>query len=713
MMSFDDGFVNRILKIPGVQKLIVSIQQRKNRHYPGRQLVKISSLQAESNYFYNRNLYLIISHGTGYWELKLSSAPPITESQSEFSDDSLLQINQKGVLNFVYKDELCTLSSIDLLKDGWTRLNVKSNVDKVYGMGEKSHGLNKNGETYAFWNIDNSAFSTESDPLYISVPFAVFVNSLSSQVFGIFIDFPGYQQWTCASHSELLVHSRDFSMVLLYGDSVSAIISRFVMYTGKPFIAPLWALGYHQCRWTYATQEKVLSIAQTFREKQIPLDCIWLDIDYMDGYRCFTVDKTRFPNMQQMNADLAELGVKSVAIVDPGIKIDSEYSVYMSGKSQNVFCKSNGEDFVADVWPGSCHFPDFFSEHTLQWWADQYKFLIELGICGFWNDMNEPSLFSLAGTMQDDVQHSVADRTISNEEVHNLYGLKMVEGTYRGCIQHSKGRPFILSRSGYAGLQKFAWVWTGDNEASWEHLRMSIPKLLNLGLSGLVAGADIGGFRHTPSPQLYARWIQLGVFYPFVRTHTATQTADQEPWSFGAEVEAIARQYINLRYKLLPYIYTWYWQYVQTGIPLMRPMFLDFADKECYDVADTQFMFGPDLLIAPILYENSYARDVYLPRGDWYNFTTSQKLSGGKVIHVAADLTVLPIFVRANTVIPICKKVGRNAIESFVTGVDVLHFGDRSARGYLYLDDEVSYNTHQLYQLSPTGERTVIDSLPM
>lgn len=743
-VSFDETFLSKILKVPGLLSLISKMQQRKNRREPNSPFRVLNNFEQKGDTqsitlhnplftvdifpFQNKILQLIFNkQGTMIPQVSTDHLQRVDVTSSvkrekyrlkgnDWSQD--LIVSETPLLSLQKKNEEIISLNLSTSNNQWVQLTFQSELKHVYGMGEKSDLLNKTESSYEMWNLDNSKFDLQSDPLYKSIPFAILSSPDNANSVGVFVDYPSYQRWIHSGKlMQLEIESTQFQLFILTG-SIKEIIRSFVLLTGKPPLPPLWSLGYHQCRWSYGSQDKIMEIANKFREKEIPCDALYLDIDYMSDYKCFTWNKERFPDPAKMVRDLDTKGINLVSIIDPGIKIEDGYEIFQSGLASNLFTKRKGKLFKNKVWPGICVFPDFFQEDALKWWAGNYDELIHIGIAGFWNDMNEPSLFSLQGTMADDATHIFKGQKLNHGKLHNLYGQKMVEGTYM-AFKNRDRRAFILSRSGYAGIQRFSWVWTGDNTSSWDHLRLSIPKCLNLGLSGTLSGADIGGFRGSPSPELYARWIQLGVFYPLMRTHTTAGTPDQEPWSFGDEVEKIAREAINLRYTILPYIYTQIWRYTQDGIPPMRPMFLDFDDHECMqeEWENSQFMFGPNLLIAPILYEGARSRRVFLPRGDWYKFSLTgqnEKIDGGVVLEVEASLDEIAIFVRDNSIIPVCEKIGKNVYDSMSSGIKLLKFGDTPS-GDLYVDDGISIDygsgTYGYYSIDKNSTYSLVDGM--
>ncbi|MBS7287490.1 MAG: glycoside hydrolase family 31 protein [Candidatus Freyarchaeota archaeon] len=574
--------------------------------------------------------------------------------------------------------------------------------EHYFGFGEKAGSLDKRDQALTMWNTDNVYHYTPTDPLYGSVPF--FMALREGRSYGIFLNNTHRSSFDMGKESS---HYYSFGAergpleyYFIYGPKPKEVLFYYTELTGKPFLPPLWSLGYHQCRWSYYPESRVREVASELRKRRIPCDAIWLDIDYMDGFRVFTWNKERFPNPKKMIEELRRDGFKTVVIVDPGVKVDEGYRVYEEGKSQGHFVRlPSGELFMGDVWPGACHFPDFASSKAREWWGSLFKELLDVGVAGIWLDMNEPSVF-FKNTIQLDAVHNADGRLTDHREIHNAYGLLMAKATYEGLLRiQPDRRPFILTRSFFAGIQRYAAVWTGDNESSWEHLRLSIPMCLNMGVSGVpFVGVDIGGFRRSPSPELFARWIQIGVFYPFCRNHTMTGTPDQEPWAFGDEVESISRKYIELRYILLPYLYNCFYQSSLTGVPVMRAMFIEFPDDPNVlsgtmdgNISERQFMVGDWLLVAPILYEGAKSRIVYLPKGEWFNFWTNEKISGGLPITVEAPLNVCPLFVRGGAIIPM-RSVVQYSDEKPINPLVLSVYPSGTSKVEYYEDDGVSFN---------------------
>ncbi|SIS74129.1 glycoside hydrolase family 31 protein [Alicyclobacillus vulcanalis] len=529
---------------------------------------------------------------------------------------------------------------------------------RFYGLGEKPGPLDKRNEAYTMWNSDVYApHVPEMEALYLSVPFVIRLEQ--QQVIGIFVDNPGRSRFDFRSRHpdvEIATERGGLDVYFIFARSLKDAIRRYTALTGRMPLPPRWALGYHQSRYSYETQSEVVSVAQTFRHRDIPLDALYLDIHYMDGFRVFTFDDRRFPDPAGMCRELQSLGVHVVPIVDPGVKQDPEYPVYREGLAQDRFCKTaEGQVYLGEVWPGMSAFPDFFAPAVRTWWGDWHRVFTHAGIEGIWNDMNEPAVFNETKTMDVGVLHRDGDEMRTHGEVHNLYGFWMAAATYEGLKEQLQGRrPFVLTRAGYSGIQRYAAVWTGDNRSFWEHMAMAIPMVLNMGMSGIAfGGPDVGGFAHHASGELLARWTQMGAFFPFFRNHSAMGTHRQEPWSFGPKFEAIIRQAIRRRYRFLPYLYTLFREAHETGLPVMRPLVLEYPDDPATYNLDDEFLVGTDLLVAPVLKPDFTCRAVYLPEGEWIDYDTHARYRGGQHVLVEAPLERIPVFVRAGSAIPV------------------------------------------------------------
>ena len=568
------------------------------------------------------------------------------------------------------------------------------------GLGDKPNRLNLRGMRFENWGSDKYGFEKTSDPLYKNIPF--YLGLHSGIGYGIFFDNSfrtrfdfGYERSDICS---FWAKGGEMNYYFIYGPELTKVCEGFADLTGKPELPPLWALGYHQSKWSYFPEEKVKEIAKKFREEKIPCDAIHLDIDYMDGFRCFTWDEKRFPNPEALIAALESDGFKTVTIVNPGIKIDPDYEIYQQGVEARHFCRrADGPLLKGEVWPGLCHFPDFTNPKVRSWWSDLFEKFSESGVMhGIWNDMNEPSLTN-DSTFPPDTRHDYEGSPCSHRKAHNVYGMQMARATWHGIKKAMfPRRPFALSRSGYAGIQRYAAVWTGDNLATWEHLWIANVQCQRLSISGIsFCGSDIGGFIGDTHGELYTRWMQMAAFHPFFRTHASKDYSDQEPWSFGEPFTDAIRKAINLRYQLLPYMYTVFWRHVTYGTPVNLPLcFLDQENPDTYYRME-EFSLGRNLLICPVIQEGVEGRPIYLPDGEWYNFWNDDKETGKKEIWVETTLDTFPLFVRAGATIPFYP------VAPFVHALKIecielhVYFGEGPYTSELYEDSGEYYDYQQ------------------
>jgi len=527
------------------------------------------------------------------------------------------------------------------------------------------------------------------------------------KAYGLFLDSPAAQVWDLDSErkgsaSVQLLSRRGFSFYWFEYSSLPEVVAAFTTLTGRCPLPPRWSLGHQQSRWSYPTETIVRNLAGEFRKRRIPCDTIVLDIDYMDDYRVFTVSRQRFPLFEDMVSDLAKNGFHTVTIVDPGVKRSARDGVFREGQKLKAFCcNADGSLFVGQVWPGASCLPDFMRPDIRDWWGDKLEFLLSRGVAGIWNDMNEPALFGnqrpldpkcgeLPKNNRQLFLQQVDQERVGHFEVRNAYGQQMTRATYEGM---SRARPdqrqFVLTRSGYAGIQRYAAVWLGDNISWFEHLRVSIPMLLNVSLSGVAfCGVDIGGFGGSTDAELLARWYQLGIFYPFCRNHCALDGRPQEPWAFGSETEAAILRLLQVRYQLLPYFERLFVEHRETGAPLMRPLAWHHPEDQTAAQVDDQFMLGPDLLIAPIVQRGRTRRAVYLPKGDWFRFDNDTMFVGGRFHDVEYDLASAPAFVRSGAILPLAGPVQHTG-ELERAPVVFRCFGKR-AEGRYWQDDGAS-----------------------
>lgn len=578
-----------------------------------------------------------------------------------------------------------------------------------YGFGEKTGHLNKKGYYYEMWNTDDPKPHVENyTTLYKSIPF--FMTLRQKTAYGIFFDntFKSYFDMG-KENSEYYYFGADngnLDYYFIYGPSAIEVIEGYTYLTGRTPLPQMWTLGYQQCRWSYTPESRVMEIAQNFRKRDIPCDVIYLDIDYMDGYRVFTWDREKFKNPNEFTEKLKEQGFKVVTIIDPGVKKDKGYYVYDEGIENGYFATDkDGIPYVNEVWPGDSLYPDFSDERVRKWWSEKQKVMVDSGVSGIWNDMNEPASFR--GPLPDDVQFKNDGFPTDHTEIHNVYGHLMSKATYEGIKRYTGKRPFVITRACFAGTQKYSTVWTGDNHSFFEHLRMAVPMLLNLGLSGFAfCGTDVGGFQFDCTPELLSRWVQVGCFTPLFRNHSCVHTRDQEPWAFDEKTEEINRKYIKLRYKMLPYLYDLFYEAENTGLPIMRPLFIHYMDDEkTYELND-EFLWGENILVAPILEQGKTFRGVYLPKGSWYDYFTGEKIEGGRVVLKDAPIDICPIYIKEGSIIPTFNEmsyVGQNGFDELVLEVY------RGNGTYVhYEDDKETFNykegEHNLYKIEQVVE---------
>lgn len=561
----------------------------------------------------------------------------------------------------------------DLRPGGGFRL-VKHTApeEHFYGFGQRAGPLEKSLRRMENWTTDPARPHGEGvDPLYIAVPLYQSVQpprsgEESGLVYGLYLNstFRSSFDLNEAGRMVLQAEGGELDYYVFYGPSPAGVSAGIAELLGTMPLPPRWALGFHQSRWSYGDEKTVRAIAAGFRRRGLPCDCIHLDIDYMRGYRVFTWNQERFPDPARMAADLAAQGFHLTAIVDPGVKVDPEFDVYREGLERGCFVAGpDGEPVKAYCWPDLSVWPDFARPEVRRWWGQLQARLVNCGVRGIWNDMNEPATFSRpfsegggqVGTLPEDAVQGPPDQRAAHAEVHNLYASGMAQASYEGLRELlGDERPFVLCRSGFAGLQRWTASWMGDNHAWWSHLEMALPQLLNMGLSGQpFVGVDVGGFNANASPELYARWIQAGMLFPFYRVHSEMNTGPHEPWAFGEEVEEIARCYLRLRYRLLPYLYSLFEQASRTGAPILRPLLYHFPwDEQTYHLHD-QVMLGPWLMAAPVYQPGRRHRTVYLPAGEWYDLWTEERLRGPATILAPAPLDRLPLYIRAGAVLPL------------------------------------------------------------
>lgn len=586
-----------------------------------------------------------------------------------------------------------------------------------YGTGERAFDLNLRGRQLALWNTDPAGYQRGDDPVNTCVSFYLGVHDYGA--YGLLWDNParGHLDIGYTKADELRIESEvgPACYYVFPGKTVNDVLAAYTNITGRMPLPPLWALGYHQSRYSYKTANEMLTVARTLRERNLPCDAIYLDIHYMDQYKIFTHDQEAFPDLAGMIAELHALNIKVVSILDPGVKVEAGYGGYDAGIAQDIFLKyPDGEPAAGVVWPGLCHFPDFSNPRGRDYWREQLSALLDAGIDGIWNDMNEPLIFNNdapPSELPDYVQHTTANGTATHLQMHNLYGVQMGQASKAALASKRPGkRQFSIVRAGAAGTQRDSLVWTGDNYSTWDDLRLSIGMLLQLGLSGIsFAGADVGGFNEDCPPELMVRWMQAGALLPFFRNHSAINSAYQEPWRYAPKYEGLLRDAIELRYRLMPYLYSCFAECAFEGKPIVRPLFTAEPGNPHLRSIDDCFLVGDDLLVAPILHEAALRRTVYLPEGDWYNFHTNERYSGGQLINVEAPLDTLPIFIHTGTTFPmwpVMQHLDPQAVTELTLRAYVdmgeTHLYEDAGEGLGYLNGEFRWLTFQCDETADT-----------
>jgi len=645
-----------------------------------------------------------------------ANAESNTEATQELSEEE--KQKQEEIKNLIE----------DVQKDMWEE-SFKSNTDSkpygpesigfditftgfknVYGIPQHTGPLNlkttrnNNGngysEPYRLYNLDVFEYEIDSPmAIYGAIPFmlghkrntsagVLFVNSSEMWV--------DVEQDDDSTHTHWMAESGKMDIFFFVGKNPKDVVKKYMNITGKPQLPQYFAIAYHQCRWNYNDEADVLSVDSKFDEYGIPYDVLWLDIEHTDGKRYFTWDYTKFPDPEKLQRKLGSKGRKMVTIVDPHIKVDNDYYVYKEAKDQDFFVHNNNDQpFDGWCWPGSSSWIDYLNPKAFNWYTEQYKFDKYKGSTEFlytWNDMNEPSVFSgPETTMPKDNLHY---GKIEHRDVHNVFGELYHKATFEAHKARNKGdRPFILSRAFFVGSQRYGAIWTGDNDAKWDHLQASLPMLLSIGVSGLpFCGADIGGFFNNPEKELYIRWYQAAAFQPFVRGHSHIETKRREPWLYDDETISLVRSALYERYNLLPYWYTLFKESSINGLPMMRPMFLSFPDDENTYAMEDQYMAGESLLVKPVISQGQKEITVYLPKlSNWYDYMTKKAVQpdNNGNITIPTTLSTIPVFLRGGSIIPQRLRHRRSSTAMRHDPYTLLVALDnkKEAYGELYIDD--------------------------
>lgn len=604
--------------------------------------------------------------------------------------------------------------------------------DIVYGLGEQVRGINKKGWKYISWNYDNPNHQEDTQSLYGAHNFIIISGSVT---FGAFFDYAGKMDfdigYTNRDTLKIKANKNDLTIYIITGENEKDIVKQFRKIIGKSYVPPLWAFGYGQSRWGYKNEQDIRTVAEKYKSADIPIDSIYLDIDYMERYKDFTIDKERFPNFESLVKDMKSQGIHLVPIIDAGVKIEKDYNVYEEGVKENYFCKNaDGNDFVGAVWPGRVHFPDFLQPSTRKWFGEKYSVLTKLGIDGFWNDMNEPAIFYTEDRLSDTCEkikqltstnmgineyfeftgmvaglngnigdydkfyHNVDGKMIKHSDIHNLYGMNMTRSAFEALKEiNPEKRTLFFSRSSYIGAHRYGGIWQGDNKSWWSHILQSMQQLPALNMAGfLFIGSDVGGFGANTTEDLMLRWLQYSLFTPLFRNHSADGTREQELYRFD-NVD-VASKMIKIRYSLIPYLYSEFLKAVLNDEMMFKPLAFDFPNDCMAKQVEDQLLIGNELMIAPIYKQNAQGRYVYLPeemmlvRMNSYDDYTTEILSKGHH-YVDVALNELVFFVRNNKAIPF-NKTAENTSKIDLKSIKLLGYENSSYT--MYSDNGYSPN---------------------
>ncbi|MBN1689603.1 MAG: alpha-glucosidase [Dehalococcoidia bacterium] len=614
-----------------------------------------------------------------------------------------LSVSPDGLLLFYdSKDQLIRREEPPLkLGSGWLHKATLPPEACVYGLGERAAKLNLRPGHYRLWNKDpGGGYGRGADPLYITMP--LYLCLQEGTCFLAFYDNTCDGTVTLDGSAEMRFEGGPLRYYLAFG-APAETLKRYTELTGRAPLPPRWALGYQHSRWGFNSEEEMRRVFRGFRDNHLRLSALYMDIDYLDGYRVFTPDLERYPALHEFAATLEKTDTHLVGMTDPGVKLDPEWDIYMSGLAENAFCRDpEGNLLTGVVWPGWTVYPDFTDPYVREWWGSLYPRLLKHGISGLWHDMNEPAAFTASGdgSLPLCTRHNMDGEGGDHRRAHNVYGLLMDRAACEAWrkLKPDK-RPFILSRSGWAGLQRYAWCWTGDIETSWQAVRQTVATVLGLGLSGLpYSGPDTGGFTKHPSTELYIRWFQLDSFLPVFRTHCAFYLPKREPWEFGSQALEILRAQLEMRHKLMPYWYTLAWKASRTGEPPVRPLFWDDPwNRDLWEVDDA-FMCGDCFLVAPVMEKGALVRRVVPPTGEWFDYWSDEIYPGGAAVSLDAPLDRLPLLVKAGSIVPV-SEMGMLILHVFHPGKS------GKCSGILYSDEGDGYGPWRVdrFSLSETG----------
>jgi len=616
-------------------------------------------------------------------------------------------------------------------KEGKVTFTISLNKDDmIFGLGEAVRGINKRGHLYRAWNSDDFSHTENKASIYASHNLLLFFGP--QKLFGVYFDDPGAVEfdlgYTRGDTAAMTSENGDLSVYIIEGESLTAICREFRGLIGRSYLPPKWAFGYIQSRWGYESDPELRQVVKEHRDRHIPLDGVCMDIDYMDDYKDFTWDEKKFPDLKKFNQDMRDEHIRLIPIIDAGVKQLKGYDTCDEGLEKGYFVKkADGKPFVGAVWPGRSYFPDFLREDVRVWFGDQYGKLMDQGVEGFWNDMNEPALFyseesiaeafavadqlrnenldinsafalkdafnGTANAMADyrRFYHEVDGKTIRHDKVHNLYGAFMTRAADEGFRRYDSSKRFLMfSRASFIGAHRYGGVWQGDNNSWWAHIKLNLQMLPSLNMCGfLYTGADLGGFGCNTTEDLLLRWLQLGVFTPLMRNHSAKGTREQEAYRFANWEDM--RDILTVRYALVPYLYSEFMKAALTDGMYFRPLAFDYPTDDTACRVEDQVMLGEDCMIAPVYEQNARGRHVYLPEdmlmvrfrsAQDYDLTPME--AGHYWIEMALD--EMPLFIRRGHVIPLAKPA------EYVEGIDhtdlkLLGWLDEGVTITLYNDD--------------------------
>ncbi|QEC67902.1 glycoside hydrolase family 31 protein [Panacibacter ginsenosidivorans] len=570
------------------------------------------------------------------------------------------EIRKQPFFKIIFRDKQGDILNEDADATGFagdrvTAYKQLQDGERFIGMGEALGNLDRRGSGITLNNTDNYKYSDPRVPMYSSIPFYMGIHH--NLVYGLFFNntYKAFFNFGLSTpFTSVSFDGGDMDYFFMYDTSVAKIIEHYTSLTGRTQLPPMWSLGYQQSRCTYYPQDKVMWIAETFRRKQIPIDGIVLDADYQLGYEPFRTNTQRFPDLPKLSSDLKKMNIELTASVYPGVNIDSSYDSYTDGLKKNIFIKTTDDKpFQTEIAPLKVHLPDYTNAKAREWWIDKMQWMKTNGINGYWNDMNEPAVGG--SYLPDNLVFDFDGRKATAAEAKNVYGFQMARSSYEAALKNNNTqRPFVLTRSGFAGVQRYSAMWSGDNMATDEGLMTSVLLNTQFGISGVpFVGYDIGGYIGDGNKNLYTRWIEVGIFSPYCRNHREFFGAANEPWAYGEEAEAISKTYIGFRYQMMPYIYSAFYEASQTGLPVQRSLSINYPfDGNVYELNyQYQFLFGDAILVAPLTSKET-SKKIYLPHGDWYNIYTDKKITAPKEFTQETPACQLPIYIKASAIIP-------------------------------------------------------------